>query len=98
MAPDQRHFVARGVGENWTRDRNRAKLDEMALNPPVLVDTTERDLSTTCPGAAYRLPDHVRACGWADRQPLGRRTGSGKGGWRRGHPYGPANRFGLHLR
>ncbi|MYB50304.1 MAG: alpha-hydroxy-acid oxidizing protein [Dehalococcoidia bacterium] len=56
MAPDQRYFVARGVGENWTRDRNRAKLDEIALNPPVLVDTTDRDLSTTALGQRIEFP------------------------------------------
>ena len=56
MASDQRYFVARGVGENWTRDRNRAKLDEIALNPPVLVDTTERDLSTTVLGQRIAFP------------------------------------------
>ena len=56
MAADQRHFVARGIGENWTRDRNRAKLDEIALNPPVLVDTTKRDLSTTVLGQRIDFP------------------------------------------
>ena len=56
MAADQRHFVARGIGENWTRDRNRAKLDEIALNPPVLVDTTKRDLSTTVLGQGIDFP------------------------------------------
>ena len=56
MAPDQRYFVARGIGENWTRDRNRAKLDEIALNPPVLVDTTERDLSTMVLGQRIEFP------------------------------------------
>ena len=56
MASDQRFFVARGIGENWTRDRNRAKLDELALNPPVLVDTMERDLSTTVLGQRIEFP------------------------------------------
>ena len=56
MAPDQRYFVSRGVEGNWTRDRNRAKLDEIALNPPVLVDTTERDLSTTVLGQRIEFP------------------------------------------
>lgn len=56
MAPDQRHFVARGVEENWTRDRNRTKLNEIALNPPVLVDTTQRDLSTTVLGQRIEFP------------------------------------------
>ncbi len=56
MSPEQRHFVARGIGENWTRDRNREKLDEIALNPPVLVDTTQRDLSTTVLGQRIDFP------------------------------------------
>ncbi len=56
MSPEQRHFVARGIGENWTRDRNREKLDEIALNPPVLMDTTERDLSTTVLGQRIEFP------------------------------------------
>ncbi len=56
MTLEQRHFVARGVGENWTRDRNRSKLDEIALDPPVLVDTTERDLSTTALGQRIEFP------------------------------------------
>ena len=56
MTADQRHFVARGVDGNRTRDRNRAKLDEIALNPPVLVDATRRDLSTTALGQRIEFP------------------------------------------
>lgn len=56
MAPDQRYFVSRGVEQNWTRDRNRTKLNEIALNPPVLVDTTQRDLSTTVLGQRIEFP------------------------------------------
>ena len=46
MAPTQRDFVRRGTGGNWTRDRNRAKLDEIAVNPRLLVSIADRDLST----------------------------------------------------
>ncbi len=56
MDADQREFVARGVWGNWTRDRNRSKLDEIALNPPVLVDTSKRDLSTTVLGQKIDFP------------------------------------------
>jgi len=56
MDLDQHKFVARGVWGNWTRDRNRAKLDDIALNPPVLVDTSKRDLSTTVLGQRIEFP------------------------------------------
>ncbi len=56
MDDDMRAFVARGVWGNWTRDRNRAKLDEIALNPPVLLDTSDRDLSTTVLGQTIQFP------------------------------------------
>lgn len=72
MEDDQREFVARGVWSNWTRDRNRARLDEIALNPPVLLDTTDRDLSTTVLGQEIKFPIMCA--------PAGGQTGS--------HPYG----------
>ena len=47
MPPDHREFVSGGTGANWTRDRNRTKLDEIALNPRLLRAVDDRDLSTT---------------------------------------------------
>ena len=59
MSPDQREFVRRGIGANWTRDRNRSKLDEIALNPRLLRPAGDRDLSTTV------LPRAMARCQWA---------------------------------
>jgi 4-hydroxymandelate oxidase len=56
MAPEQRDFVRRGSGENWTRDRNRAKLDEIAFNPRWLVPVADRDLSSTVVGQEISFP------------------------------------------
>ena len=56
MAPTQRDFVRRGTGGNWTRDRNRAKLDEIAVNPRLLVSIADRDLSTTVLGQEISFP------------------------------------------
>ena len=56
MAPTQRDFVRRGTGGNWTRDRNRAKLDEIAVNPRLLVSIADRDLSTTVLGHQISFP------------------------------------------
>ena len=56
MAPTQRDFVRRGTGGNWTRDRNRTKLDEIAVNPRLLVSIADRDLSTTVLGHQISFP------------------------------------------
>lgn len=56
MSPGHSKFVRRGSYEDWTRDRNRAKLDEIALNPRLLRDTTDRDLSTTVLGERISFP------------------------------------------
>ena len=56
MSPTQRDFVRRGWGGNWTRDRNRAKLDEIALNPRLLVSIAGRSMSTTVLGHEISFP------------------------------------------
>ena len=56
MPPEQREFVRRGIGANWTRDRNRSKLDEIALNPRLLTAVSDRDLSTTVLGDRISFP------------------------------------------
>ncbi len=56
MSAEQMEFVRRGVYEDWTRDRNRAKLDEIALNPRLLIDVSDRDLSTTVLGQTISFP------------------------------------------
>jgi isopentenyl diphosphate isomerase/L-lactate dehydrogenase-like FMN-dependent dehydrogenase len=56
MAPTQRDFVRRGTGGNWTRDRNRVKLNEIAVNPRMLVSIANRDLSTTVLGHQISFP------------------------------------------
>ena len=56
MSPTQRDFVRRGWGGNWTRDRNRAKLDQIALNPRLLVSVADRDMSTTVLGHRVSFP------------------------------------------
>ena len=56
MSPEQSRFVSRGSGENWTRNRNRKKLDEIALNPRMLVSVAQRDLSTTVLGQEINFP------------------------------------------
>ena len=56
MSPEQWHFVSRGFWNNWTRDRNRAKLDDIALMPRLLRDVSNRDLSTTVLGQRISFP------------------------------------------
>ena len=56
MSPGHRRFVRRGSYGNWTVDRNRRKLDEIALNPRLLRDTSGRDLSTTVLGQKVSSP------------------------------------------
>ena len=56
MSPDHRQFVRRGSYGDWTRDRNRSELDEIALNPRLLRDTGDRDLSTTVLGERISFP------------------------------------------
>jgi isopentenyl diphosphate isomerase/L-lactate dehydrogenase-like FMN-dependent dehydrogenase len=56
MSPGHSKFVRRGSYEDLTRDRNRAKLDEIALNPRLLRDTADRDLSTTVLGETISFP------------------------------------------
>lgn len=56
MSLEHRQFVDRGSHGNWTRDRNREKLEELALNPRLLRDTTKRDLSTTVLGRKIEFP------------------------------------------
>ena len=56
MSPTQRDFVRRGWGGNWTRDRNRAKLDGIALAPRLLVSVADRDMSTTVLGEEISFP------------------------------------------
>ena len=52
----QRKFVARGVAANWTRDRNRQKLDEIGVVPRALIDVSVRDLATTVLGDEINFP------------------------------------------
>ena len=47
MLPDHNKFVDHGSYGDWTKERNRSKLDEISLNPRLLRDTTNRYLSTT---------------------------------------------------
>jgi len=56
MDPMHRKFVSRGFAANWTRDRNRAMLDEIAVVPRALVDVSVRDLSTTVLGEEIAFP------------------------------------------
>ena len=56
MSPAHRRFVRRGSHGDWTRDRNRSKLDEIAVNPRLLKDTADRDLSTTVLGEKISFP------------------------------------------
>ena len=56
MSRERREFVSRGYGGNWTRDRNLAKLDELALNPRLLTAVNNRDLSTTVLGHEISFP------------------------------------------
>ncbi len=56
MSPDLVRFVRRGAYGNWTLDRNRRKLDEIAVNPRLLMDITGRDLSTTVLGQRISFP------------------------------------------
>ena len=56
MSPGHRRFVRRGSYGNWTVERNRRKLDEIALNPQLLRDTSARDLSTTVLGQEVSFP------------------------------------------
>jgi isopentenyl diphosphate isomerase/L-lactate dehydrogenase-like FMN-dependent dehydrogenase len=63
MSPEHRLFVGRGSFGDWTRDRNRAKLDEISLNPRLLRDTTGRDLSTTVLGDRISFPVMCGAAG-----------------------------------
>ena len=56
MSPDLIRFVSRGAYGNWTVDRNRRKLDEIAVNPRLLRDASNRDLSTTVLGERISFP------------------------------------------
>ena len=56
MSPGHRQFVRRGSYANWTVDRNRRKLDEIALNPRLVRDTSGRDMSTTVLGQKVSFP------------------------------------------
>ena len=56
MSPDLIRFVRRGAYGNWTVDRNRRKLDEIAVNPRLLRDVSGRDLSTTVLGQGISFP------------------------------------------
>lgn len=56
MSPDLVRFVRRGAFGNWTVDRNRRKLDEIAVNPRLLRDVSRRDLSTTVLGRRISFP------------------------------------------
>ncbi len=56
MSPDLVRFVRRGAFGNWTVDRNRRKLDEIAVNPRLLKDVSRRDLSTTVLGQRISFP------------------------------------------
>tara|TARA_Y100000588_G_scaffold94904_1_gene102925 strand:+ start:4432 stop:5496 length:1065 start_codon:yes stop_codon:yes gene_type:complete len=56
MSSQHGQFVRRGSYGNWTRDRNREKLNQLALNPRLLRDTTKRDLSTTVLGSKIEFP------------------------------------------
>ena len=56
MSPDLIRFVSRGAYGNWTVDRNRRKLDEIAVNPRLLRDASNRDLSTTVLGQRISFP------------------------------------------
>ena len=56
MSPDLVRFVSRGSYGNWTLDRNRRKLDEIAFNPCLLRDVSGRDLSTTVLGQRISFP------------------------------------------
>ncbi len=56
MSPEHRRFVRRGSYGNWTLDRNHRKLDEIAVNPRLLRDTSHRDLSTTVLGQEISFP------------------------------------------
>ena len=56
MSPAHRRFVRRGSYGDWTVERNRRKLDEIALNPRLLRDTSGRDLSTTVLGQRVSFP------------------------------------------
>ena len=56
MSQDHIRFVRRGAYGNWTVDRNRRKLDEIAVDPRLLRDTSARDLSTTVLGQRISFP------------------------------------------
>jgi 4-hydroxymandelate oxidase len=56
IALEQRKFVRRGSGGNGTRDRNLAKLDGLALNPRLLIQVDDRDLTTTVLGQEISFP------------------------------------------
>ena len=56
MSPDHIRFVRRGAYGDWTLDRNCRKLDEIAVNPRLLRDTSDRDLSTTVLGQRISFP------------------------------------------
>ena len=56
MSPDLSRFVRRGAYGNWTVDRNRRKLDEIAVNPRLLRDVSGRDLSTIVLGKRISFP------------------------------------------
>ena len=56
MSPDLVRFVRRGAYGNWTVDRNRRKLDEIAVNPRLLRDMSGRDLATTVLGQRISFP------------------------------------------
>ena len=56
MTENHINFVNRGAYNNWTRDRNRTKLDEISINPRLLRDITGRDISTTVQGEKISFP------------------------------------------
>ena len=57
MSPEHKEFVRRGSYGNWTRDRNREKLNGLALNPRLLKDTTNRKFSNYLRGYKNRYVD-----------------------------------------
>ena len=58
-------YVDGAADDEWTRRRNRSVFQQLAFRPRVLVDVSERDLSTTVLGQRVSMPIMIAPTGMA---------------------------------